>query len=44
MNQDYDRRTSRELNDAVPQTDILGNFKKIKAKIEEECNPILPDY
>ena len=24
MNQEFDRRTSRELNEAVPQTEILG--------------------
>ena len=24
--QEYDKRTSRELSEAVPQTDILGNF------------------
>ena len=24
--QEYDKRTSRELSEAVPQTDILGNI------------------
>ena len=43
MNQEQDRRTSKELNEAVPQTDILGKCRASPGQPTKHSLPESPD-